>query len=377
MQGLESSVRSDPNSQGNFQTDGFRFGKFVFLAHMPNDHQYTSKFEGHNFRRNYWKALSEVTLDGILDLRQGGYTDEEIMESLNLMSVPTSMEIYDLINRCSACYRPGHNVSSCPGTICQVCVSIGHICDNCYKGSKSFISPYANTTVKQVWIPKQFKKVWIPKKEQKHCTLCLRSGHTRASCIDGPRCNVCDQLGHFSFSCPNKFKRKGCWVIKKKFSTAGSIPKARGKPSAVWVVKKKLEQNQENIESFGKSLLTRKHIFPATPVMDGATPEHNSSDIDMDHAHEMDVEPATDVITDGGDDSPFVFLLARGMAYVVKISPMTAYLDFMKLYIYKKNLLALTDSIMDPEGSQIALNTQLNTFFKSCVMYSAWPAFLG
>lgn len=122
-----------------------------------------------------------------IDLRQGGYVDVDISSALDLMSVPPSDIIYDLLGRCSKCFRPGHNHPDCP---------------------------VARTTRKDL-----VRKRWVPKEKQSatatiFCTLCLGSGHLRPKCTIGLRCKLCNLLGHFSSSCRQRFIKKGIWKIK-------------------------------------------------------------------------------------------------------------------------------------------------------------------
>lgn len=199
------------------------------------------------------------------------------------------------------------------------------------------------------------KQVWVPKKKQKLCTLCLRLGHLKISCTDGPRCKLCDLLGHLSFSCPNKFMKKGYWIVKKKNSETKPIPNMPTKATSVWVVKKNPGQNQGNLGITGQQ----------TPIPPPVT--------DLWNAQVLEVEQAADATTDGGNDSPDVVLRTRGP------TPTMAYLSFMKYYIYKETPLTLTDSHIDSAATQtnvsLIVSTQLNDFFMSGVLYSAWPTF--
>lgn len=342
------------------QTPSIIFGKFVIPESRPLPKQSLAKFIGHIFRDRYWKSLSEVTLDSILDLRQGGYTDADIMASLDLQSIPPSSVIYDLIGRCSTCYRRGHKHSSCPGILCQVCINIGHACDKCFHDT--YNDDYTQRN-------KFARKIWVPKKVQKLCSLCLRNGHVRSNCTTGLRCNICDLLGHFSFSCTKKSTQKKCWVIKHTNGPTVAPPKVqksnRHNTKMIWVIKKKSE-------------LPR---YEGPSMMDGVVPDNNITNNAMDLwvTHATEVEQAAHATTGGGNDSQFLFTRASGTVSEAETSPMAAYLYFMKYYIYKKCLPALTGKSTAASEDQgdlsLIVNANLHSFFMSYAPCSVPPVY--
>lgn len=98
--------------------------------------------------------------------------------------------------------------------------------------------------------------------------------------------------------------------------------------------------------------------------------------MDLRNSHVTEVEHAAAALTDGGNNSPYVFLRAGGAESNVEISPMMAYLYFIKHHIYRKNRLALTEQSLNTdilEDISLIVNTNLRSFFMSCTLISAWP----
>jgi hypothetical protein len=122
-----------------------------------------SQFIGRDFVTEYCRSLPMATLLHIQDLRQAGYSDPQIMESLHIKCVPPNDLISDLTIICLNCGEAGHSSSGCS-------------------------------------------------KAQIICSKSLDSGHAFRNCLVGWRCRECKQLGHKAHWCPSRLTK--IWRIK-------------------------------------------------------------------------------------------------------------------------------------------------------------------
>jgi hypothetical protein len=132
-----------------------RFGSFSDPIMVDPNKQFSEKFIGSDYMQDFSRSLSAKTLLHIQDMRQAGYADSEIMQSLKIPLIPPDSVVTNLTNSSSNFGLNGPSVRDGP----------------------------SNSVA---------------------CAKCLAAGHAAADCIMGWRCRLCHQLGHISRTCYSK-----------------------------------------------------------------------------------------------------------------------------------------------------------------------------
>jgi hypothetical protein len=198
--GSASSSKSHGNS--------LSFGSFSDPISTDLDGPIQKHFMGQSFLKKLCEFLPINTLLAIQDLRQAGYSDPDIMESLKIPSVPPNDLISAFIVSCSNCGLDGHHMQDCD------------------------------------------------RMKSRTCFKCLGPSHVNANCLLGWRCRACRQLGHIARLCP--IKQQKIWGVKTWPATRDPTDTAQ----KIWVVKSRTKGKEINL------LTSRRISVPAvlTPL---------------------------------------------------------------------------------------------------------------
>jgi hypothetical protein len=164
-------------------SDHLAFGSFKVQVHSSKKFKQGHTFIGNSFSGDIFQFIKKDLFLLILDQRQAGYSDEEIVQTLDLIVIPPSNYIYCCLNLCSECLLNGHLAQSCAGIACLDCHQLGTLCAAC--ASINIV-----------------------------CSKCLENGHLARNCLVGLCCKNCCHLGHWAIACPSKRQSKQIW--KKK-----------------------------------------------------------------------------------------------------------------------------------------------------------------
>jgi hypothetical protein len=93
-----------------------------------------------NCARILCARLPIQTLEIMEDQRQAGYSEEEIMDMLNLPLIPPKDISFEFIGRCYTCGLKDHLQPNCPG-VCSTCQRLGHKCPQCLNKSQQAMPP--------------------------------------------------------------------------------------------------------------------------------------------------------------------------------------------------------------------------------------------
>jgi hypothetical protein len=160
-------------------------------------------------------SVPGTTLLHLEDLRLAKYSDQDIMEILDVPSVPPMELTFKILGYCSHCSLLDHQFKNCPGS-CDSCAYLGKACATC-----------ASNRVIQ----------------KPDCAKCLGVGHVTFKCQMGWRCRKCLKLGHWAKVCEEKPKM--VWRMKQCKSTIEK--RSRRMTKQVWV--KKVNSQQPSIQS--------------------------------------------------------------------------------------------------------------------------------
>jgi hypothetical protein len=84
---------------------------------------------GSNFPRLMCQRFPVLTLEILEDQRQAGYSEADIMYSLNLPFIPSKDLVFEFIGRCYRCGLKDHLRINCPG-FCDGCARLGVKCQS-------------------------------------------------------------------------------------------------------------------------------------------------------------------------------------------------------------------------------------------------------
>lgn len=173
----------------------------------------TSKVDQSTYAWCY--SVPGSTLQHLEDLRVAKYYDQDILEILNVPSIPPMNLVFNILGYCSRCNLLDHQLQNCPGP-CDSCAFLGKVCVTCA----------ANRI--------------IPKPD---CAKCLGVGHPSFKCRMGWRCRKCLQLGHWAKACT--VKPRVFWRVKQCKDT---MEKSSSPMKQIWV-KKVISSQQPSIQS--------------------------------------------------------------------------------------------------------------------------------
>jgi hypothetical protein len=108
---------------------------------------------GSNCARIICSRLPILTLEIMENQRQAGYSNEEIMHSLNIPFIPPKSVSFQFIGRCFKCGLKDHLRPQCPG-ICDGCRSLGRKCAKCVGATVRSGPEFKRSTNKprkQIW----------------------------------------------------------------------------------------------------------------------------------------------------------------------------------------------------------------------------------
>jgi hypothetical protein len=159
----------DRNSRGIENL--IKFGSFDDPIDLNLPKENNQRFVGFSFQRKLCEFLPLETLLRINDLRQAGYSDPHIMDTLKIPIVPPVDMVSSFIISCSKCGHMGHESSDCH----------------------------------------------LPVKVS--CAKCFGLNHVARACTLGWRCKGCKLLGHVLSNCPSK--PTSIWRVKTRPSTQG------------------------------------------------------------------------------------------------------------------------------------------------------------
>jgi hypothetical protein len=123
-----SICKDDSSSQRSSLT--FSFGQFN--VHFPSDKEVIrqSLFIGSDCDKTLCQRLPIETLKHLEDLRQAKYSEQEIMEILNIPLIPPKDLVFQFIGCCYRCGLTDHLRPNCPG-MCVDCRRLSHKCEAC------------------------------------------------------------------------------------------------------------------------------------------------------------------------------------------------------------------------------------------------------
>jgi hypothetical protein len=163
-----------------------KFGSFVDQIDLNLPKENNQRFVGISFQRKLCEFLPLETLLQINDLRQAGYSDPHIMDTLKIPIVPPIDMVSSFIISCSKCGHMGHELSDC---LLSINVS---------------------------------------------CAKCFGLNHVARACTLGWRCKGCKHLGHVLSKCPSR--PTSIWRVKTRPSSQGQTKNNQQK---IWRVKAK------------------------------------------------------------------------------------------------------------------------------------------
>jgi hypothetical protein len=171
-------------------------------------------------------SVPGTTLLHLEDLRLANYSEQDIMEILNVPSIPPMELTFKILGYCSRCCLLDHQLKDCPGP-CDSCAYLGKACSICA----------SNRAV-----------------QKPDCSKCLGVGHDTFKCQMGWRCRKCLKLGHRARACEDNSKM----VCRVKQCTSSMEKRSSRLPKQVWV--KKVISQQPSIQSNLDTLTAREYL---------------------------------------------------------------------------------------------------------------------
>lgn len=188
-------------------SDGIIFGSFSNPVRPNNQGSAPRTFYNHKFLRNYCANLPKEMLENLEDLRQYRYSDQVIMEALNLPVIPPKDLVFEYLGRCSFCGLTDHLQPNCPGT-CRNCILMGFQCVDCEvppppsAADIPVADPVACSMEKQETGPLDPFTDKSLSGPLRCCYRCLELGHIRRNCTNDIKCTECYGWGHKARFCP-------------------------------------------------------------------------------------------------------------------------------------------------------------------------------
>lgn len=114
--GLESPIIEE-----KFNHAPIKFGSLQPMNVLPNKNAKFPIFVGADALPTVWKSIPDSTLYHILDLWQAGYSNDEVKNSLDIISLPSADYIHHRLYKCSCYFGVGHMNFDCTASKCNVC----------------------------------------------------------------------------------------------------------------------------------------------------------------------------------------------------------------------------------------------------------------
>lgn len=184
-----TSVESPPSTNSVAGSCNLKF-ETVEVPMIPENQLYKLPcLMGYDHKLRDWKNLDPNILYDILDLWQANYCDADILQTLQITSVPTREFIHATLGRCDFCSAVGHSADKCAARLCATCNLFDRACTCTYMQTR-------------------------PSTRRIFCTICNSQAHLFKDCPTRFKCSNCSFLGHTASVCGAASAQCFSWSVK-------------------------------------------------------------------------------------------------------------------------------------------------------------------